>query len=74
MLRSKARWIQHGEKNTKYFFNLERRNYNKKFITKLKRNDGTEFNSQRDILKEEESFYRNLYSSNIFSLSREELE
>ena len=74
MLRSKARWIQHGEKNTKYFFNLERRNYNKKFITKLKRNDGTELNSQRDILKEEESFYRNLYSSNISSLSREELE
>ena len=74
MLRSKARWIQHGEKNTKYFFNLERRNYNRKFITKLKRNDGTELNSQRDILKEEESFYRNLYSSNISSLSREELE
>ena len=74
MLRSKARWIEHGEKNTKYFFNLERQNYNKKVITKLKRNDGTELNSQRDILKEEESFYRNLYSSNISTLSKEELE
>ena len=74
MLRSKARWIEHGEKNTKYFFNLDRRNYNKKVITKLKRNDGTGLNSQRDILKEEESFYRNLYSSNISALSKEELE
>ena len=74
MLRSKGRWIEHGEKNTKYFFNLERRNYNKKVITKLKRNDGTELNSQRGILKEEESVYRNLYSSNISSLSKEELK
>ena len=31
-------------------------------------------NSQRDILKEEESFYRNLYSSNISTLSKEVLE
>ena len=31
-------------------------------------------NSQRNILKEEESFYKNLYSSNISTLSKAELE
>ena len=35
ILRSKMRWIEHGEKPTKYFINMERRNYNKKTITEL---------------------------------------
>ncbi len=32
MFRSKCRWIEKGEKPTKYFFNLEKRNYNRKTI------------------------------------------
>ena len=38
---SKTKWIEQGEKRTKYFFNLERRNYNHKTITELKHPDGT---------------------------------
>ena len=30
IFRSKARWIKNGEKPTKFFFNLERRNYEKR--------------------------------------------
>ena len=30
IFRSKARWIENGEKPTKFFFNLERRNYEKR--------------------------------------------
>ena len=30
MFRSKCRWIENGERPTKYFFNLEKRNFNKK--------------------------------------------
>ena len=30
MFRSKSRWLEEGERPTKYFFNLEKRNYNKK--------------------------------------------
>ena len=40
MFRSKVRWIENGEKPTKYFFNLEKRNYEKKVITQLKTIDG----------------------------------
>jgi len=29
MFRSRTRWIENGEKPTKYFFNLEKRNYQK---------------------------------------------
>ena len=35
IVRSKARWHEHGEKNSKYFLNLEKRNHIKKHITKL---------------------------------------
>ena len=30
MLRSKVKWVEEGEKPTEYFFNLEKRNYEKK--------------------------------------------
>ena len=63
MLRSKARWIEQGEKNTKYFLNLEKRNYNSKVITKLKLEDGTEIKDPKEILQEEQRFYQNLYTS-----------
>ena len=35
IVRSRARWHEHGEKNSKYFFNLEKRNHIKKHIRKL---------------------------------------
>ena len=30
IIRSRARWYEEGEKSTKYFLNLEKRNFNKK--------------------------------------------
>jgi len=36
IVRSRARWYEHGEKNSKYFFNLEKRNHTKKHIRKLR--------------------------------------
>ena len=35
IIRSKAIWVEEGEKNTKYFLNLEKRNYNIHHIKKL---------------------------------------
>ena len=35
IIRSRARWHEHGEKNSKYFLNLEKRNNIKKHIRKL---------------------------------------
>ena len=40
MFRSRTRWIENGEKPTKYFFNLEKQNSEKKIITQLKTTDG----------------------------------
>ena len=35
IIRARARWHEHGEKNSKYFLNLEKRNHIKKHIRKL---------------------------------------
>ena len=60
IIRSKARWIEGGEKNTKYFANLEKRNYESKIIHSLNC-DGNVISDPKLILEEEKSFYQNLY-------------
>ena len=64
-LRSKAKWIEDGEKNTKYFLNLEKRNSNSKYIKKLITSDNNELTDVKDIINEQLSFYENLYSSKL---------
>ena len=63
IIRSKAIRVEYGEKNRRYFLNLEKRRGEKKNINKLKLNNGTETEDQKVILKEEEKFYRSLYES-----------
>ena len=36
ILRARARWHEHGEKNSKYFLDLEKRNHVKKYVRKLR--------------------------------------
>ena len=43
MLQSRSRYEDLGEKPTRYFFNLEKRNYTSKVIHKLIDEDGDEF-------------------------------
>ena len=50
IVRSRIRWHEEGEKNTKYFVNLEKRQHSKTHITKLKY-DGKEINDPDEILK-----------------------
>ena len=38
--RSKCLWVEQGERPTKYFFNLEKRNYNKRVISGLEDENG----------------------------------
>ena len=65
ILRSKARWVEQGEKPLKYFFNLEKSNFNRKVITEIKREDGKTIVEEHEILKEIESFYGELYASQV---------
>ena len=62
-MRTKAKWIEDGEKPTKYFCHLEKRNYVNKTVTKIIKNNNEVLIKQEDILQEIETFYRKLYSS-----------
>ena len=64
-IRSKATWIKEGEKGTKYFTNLERRNYVNKAMPTLVNNLGQEIHSQREIAQEVRNYYENLYKRRI---------
>ena len=69
MLRSRAQWVEEGEKNTSYFLRLEKHNYCNKLITKLNV-DGKEITGPSEILKAGQNFYATLYKeSNINSNS-----
>ena len=60
---SKARWYKEGEKNTKYFYRLEKQHYNNKTITCIILSDGSISRNQKKILHEQARFYKKLYSS-----------
>ena len=62
ILRSKVRWYEEGERNTRYFYNLEKRNYEKRTIAKLKRPNGTVTNDQFEILREQMEYCKALYT------------
>ena len=62
-VRSKARWHEFGERSSKYFLNLEKRNYENKCITSLIKENGRSIRDPKEILKEQKRFYQFLYSS-----------
>lgn len=65
IVRSRARWYEHGERNSKYFVNLEKRAYERKHIVKLKTKENVYLEEPNKILCQMENFYKTLYSSQI---------
>ena len=63
MFRLKCRWIEKGERPTRYFFNLEKRNYNKKTISELELDNGELISEEKLILQTIESYYKDLCTS-----------
>nr|CAB3264531.1 pol-like protein [Phallusia mammillata] len=60
IIRSRTLWAEKGEKNTKYFLNLEKRHVVKKSINRLKNGDQV-YTDQKSILTELSRFYEDLY-------------
>ena len=63
IIRSRARWYEHGEKGNKYFLNLEKLNRKRKHISSLINSSGIRINDPKEILNEERNFFKQLYSS-----------
>ena len=61
-IRSRAKWIEEGEKTTKYFCNMESRNFTSKLISRIELDNGKVITDQTKCLEETKLFYQNLYS------------
>ena len=61
ILRSRLNWLQHGEKPSNYFCNLENRNFKSKRMAFLEKEDGSIIYNQDDMVNETQTFYKNLY-------------
>ena len=62
IIRSKSQFVEHHEKNTAYFSNLEKKQSEKKCIKNLKHNDRTVTNI-KDIMELQCSYYTKLYKN-----------
>ena len=51
ILRTKSRWYNEGEKNTKFFLNFEKRHCKEAAITLLRTNDQKYISTDEEILK-----------------------
>ena len=65
IFRSKVRWYEEGEKNSKYFFSLEKAKYNAKTCYKLLSEAGQEITNQEEILETQKNYYQELYQQDI---------
>lgn len=63
VFRSKTKWYEQGEHSSKYYFNLERANFNRRTMKQVFDSDGSLQNSQEKILDIQAAFFSRLYVS-----------
>lgn len=61
LVRSRANWVEHGEKNSKYFLGLEKHTQSHNIIKNVQTKDGVMLEKPDDILNEIKTFYETLY-------------
>ena len=72
IVRSRELWVEQGEKPTKYFFNLEKMRQQKKKMTELKSHSGELLSDSKDIRKEMNDFYQDLFSEKEIDLEAQD--
>jgi hypothetical protein len=64
-IRSRAKWIEDGEKNSKYFLGLENKRQTNNYIATLKNKSGHNIIRKDLIINEAVNFYQNLYGPSL---------
>ena len=65
IFRSKVKWIEQGEKPTKYFFNLEKKNYVTKTLLQIKLDNGEITSDMKKINKQIDVYFSETYKSKL---------
>ena len=71
-IRSRAKWTEQGERNTKYFINMEKKNATKKEMKEVIDEEGNEVTGTEAILNEQKKFYQRLYKTKEMEISVDE--
>ena len=75
IFRSQVNWFEKDEKPTKYFFNLQKKNFEKRIITQLKVGDEEILSDFKQVNNEIENLYSEFYKSTDFeSLNKGEVQ
>ena len=62
MIRSRAQWLEEGERPSRYFFNLQKIKAQRSHISSVYNLNGSEVSSQEEIEKAHVDFYSRLFS------------
>ena len=65
--RAKVKWIEEGDKNTKFFLNLEKSRASSKLIPSLELEDGTKIYDQFEIFNVQKKHFQSLYHQDTVS-------
>ena len=74
ILRSKTSWYEHGQKSSKYFLNLEKRNKAKSHLQKIITDSNSEISDPSEIMHHVKHFYSALYKRRSTKNEKECLE
>ena len=74
IIRSRTQWMKYGEKPTKFFCQLEKKNFLDKTIKKISLENGKFVTTQNEILNHVRLYYQNLFKSRDSSLSDADLD
>ena len=68
-IRSRAKWLEEGEKPSRFFFKLGRERFDRNFVYSMHDLNGAEVSDRADLIKAHEDFYANLFSRDEIDLS-----
>lgn len=64
MIRLRCRWVGEGERPTKYFLNLEKKNFTSKVMSSVRDSEGTLLSDPAAVLRFEKAYFTNQYAKN----------
>ena len=74
IIRSRVNWYEQGEKNNKYFLNLENTKKKKTSIRKLTLDTDLHTTEPKQIMEEIHNFYAKLYDKDSYNLGENSIE
>ena len=74
IVRSRIKWVEQGEKSSKFFFSMEKNNFVKKHIRKLQTKTGEIITNPKEIAQHQRKYYSELLGPKNIKINNENLK